>query len=119
MLFGRKSASEVAAEAAAAAGPSQVSSPTAMRTESPTLVNKQLGQLLIDEGLITSGQLEKALEEQARTNAFLGQILVKQGSVTQSAVSSCLVKQCKIPHLNLLDYEITSDVMALLPVAVC
>lgn len=119
MLFGRKSASEAAADAANAAGPTQVSTPTALRTEAPPLVNKQLGQLLIDEGLITSGQLEKALEEQERTQGFLGQILVKQGSVTQSAVSSCLVKQCKIPHLNLLDYEITSDVMALLPEEVC
>lgn len=118
MLFGRKSASESAPDAATA-GPTQVSTPTALRSDSATPVHKQLGQLLIDEGLITSGQLEKALEEQAKTNGFLGQILVKQGSVTQAAVSSCLVKQCKIPHLNLLDYEISPDVLSLLPEAVC
>lgn len=115
MLFGRKSAAEAAHEE----GSATAESSRAAVAEPMATVHKQLGQLLIDEGLITSGQLEKALEEQASSGMFLGQVLVKQGAVTQSAVSSCLVKQCKIPHLSLLDYEISSDVLALVPEEIC
>ena len=116
MLFGRKSAAEAAQESGAA---EQATPSVGAAQEPKATVHKQLGQLLIDEGLITSGQLEKALEEQAKTGMFLGQVLIKQGSVSQSAVSSCLVKQCKIPHLSLLDYEVSSDVLALVPEEIC
>lgn len=117
MLFGRKTASETAQEAVAAQAAASVR--PVPRPSSGGNEFKRLGQLLIDEGLITTGQLEKALEEQTTKGGFLGQILVKQGSVSQAAVSSCLVKQCKIPHLSLLDYEISQDVLALLPTEVC
>jgi hypothetical protein len=116
MLFGRKTASESAQETAPAAAAAAV---PARPATVPPAETKRLGQILIDEGLITTSQLEAALAEQARSGAFLGRVLVNQGAVSQAAVSSCLVKQCKIPHLSLLDYEISADVLALIPEAVC
>jgi len=81
--------------------------------------HKTLGQLLQEENLITPEQLSEALAEQERNGGFLGQILVSLKFVTQEAVASALVRQCKIPHLNLLDYEISSDVLQLIPREIC
>jgi chromosomal replication initiator protein DnaA len=39
--------------------------------------------------------------------------------VKQEEVASCLVKQCKIPHLSLLDYDVGSDVLDLIPREIC
>ena len=64
-----------------------------------------LGDLLVNEGVLTRAELDKALDMQAREGGFLGQVLVQMGFVKQSDVSSCLVKQCKVPHLSLLDYN--------------
>lgn len=119
MLFGRKTAVEAAPGGAAGAESAPAAAAPAPAAAGGGIAHKQLGQVLIEEGLITTGQLEKALEEQGRTGQFLGQILVKQGAVSQAAVSSCLVKQCKIPHLSLLDYEVSSEVLALIPEEVC
>lgn len=80
---------------------------------------KTLGQLLLEEGLISQEQLDSALAMQATEGGFLGRILVRQGFVSQEAVASALVKQCKIPHLSLLDYEIGQDVLQLIPEETC
>lgn len=81
--------------------------------------HKRLGELLLEENLITRKQLEEACAVQEAEGGFLGHILVKLGFVTQNAVASCLVKQCKIPHLSLLDYDIGVEVLRLIPEEVC
>jgi hypothetical protein len=44
---------------------------------------KGLGDLLVQSGLITTKQLEDALEEQRGTRERLGQILYRRGLITQ------------------------------------
>ncbi len=90
-----------------------------MRTAPAPIVHKRLGELLLDEKLVTQPQLDEAIRVQKEQGGFIGQILVKLGFVTQSAVASCLVKQCKIPHLSLLDYDIGAEVLKLVPEDVC
>jgi len=123
MLFGRKSGAETPAEPPAATqgkgASTPVTTPTQLPGEAPPVVHKRLGELLIDEGLIKREHLDAAIAEQQKSGGFIGQILVKQGVVSQSAVASCLVKQCKIPHLSLLDYEVSKDVLNLLPEDLC
>lgn len=80
---------------------------------------KRIGEILIQEGAITPEQLSKALHQQQEEGGFIGQILVDLDYVSQDAVVSSLVKQCKIPHLSLLDYEISGDVLELVPREVC
>ncbi len=79
----------------------------------------RLGELLLDSGTITQEQLDQAIAEQRTEGGFIGQILVRHGYVSQEQVASCLVKQCKIPHLSLLDYDIGQDVLSLVPEEVC
>jgi len=81
--------------------------------------SKRLGEILIEEGLINDLALEEALAEQRKTGGFIGEILVKKGFAKQSDILHSLVKQCKIPHLSLIDYEINKDLLPLIPKEIC
>jgi len=80
---------------------------------------KRLGDMLLDAGLITSGQLAESLAEKERSKCFLGQALVKLGYLSQDELISFLVKQCKIPHINLNDYAIDPQIVRTLPNDLC
>jgi len=80
---------------------------------------KRLGDMLFEAGLITRGQLEEALAEKGRQKCFLGQALVKLGYISQGELISFLVKQCKIPHISLIDYQIDPRIVRLLPNDLC
>jgi hypothetical protein len=62
---------------------------------------RQLGQLMVEEGLLTQEQLAHALAEQARTGRPLGQVLVELGHVSEGAVANALAEQ----HGGLLKTE--------------
>ncbi len=80
---------------------------------------KRLGDMLMEGGLITRGQLEEGLAEKDRQKCFLGQALVRLGYLSQDELISFLVKQCKIPHINLVDYSIDPRIVRLLPNELC
>ena len=52
-----------------------------------------MGQLLVDEGLLTPEQLEEALDNQATTGRRLGEIAVEFGFVSHMALSRILSAQ--------------------------
>jgi len=54
---------------------------------------KQLGQILIDQNLITHEQLDKALEIQLKEGGLLGQILIKLGFVTAEQIENSVNEQ--------------------------
>jgi hypothetical protein len=54
---------------------------------------RPLGALLVEEGLLSAGDLEHALEEQRRTGRLLGQILVARDCVTGVALARALARQ--------------------------
>ncbi|MGC8739578.1 MAG: DnaA ATPase domain-containing protein [Candidatus Hydrogenedens sp.] len=81
--------------------------------------HKRLGDLLLEEKLITLEQLAEALKIQSEEGGFLGRILVEKGFIKQDVVSSCLAKQCKIPHINLVEYDISPEVIHLVPEEIC
>ncbi|HOV32165.1 MAG TPA: DnaA/Hda family protein [Candidatus Hydrogenedens sp.] len=83
------------------------------------IAHKRLGELLLEEKLITSEQLTEALKIQTEDGDFLGKILIEKGFVSQSALSACLARQCKIPQINLSDYDISSEIINLIPEEVC
>ncbi|HPO12407.1 MAG TPA: DnaA/Hda family protein [Candidatus Hydrogenedentes bacterium] len=122
-MFGRRkdTPDEPAAEPSAPeeTGPATHIMPTQVRTAPAPIVHKRLGELLLDEKLVNQRQLDEAMQIQQEEGGFIGQILVRLGYVSQNAVASCLVKQCRIPHLSLLDYDISVDVLNLIPRDVC
>ena len=74
-----------------------------------------LGQLLLARGLITTGQLERALIVAAETGEKLGKIAVSLGYVNRLALSQVLAEQAGLPHVNLRDNRPTVEVARLLP----
>lgn len=53
----------------------------------------RLGDLLLDSGLITEGQLNKAVAQQRTSGLQLGQILISQGLITSRQLNRMLLQQ--------------------------
>lgn len=79
------------------------------------LVKKQLGELLIERGLITKSQLDKALEVQRQKGGLVGQILVILGFTKEEEIAQALTVQYGFPYLPLSNYELTKEVVQLIP----
>ena len=54
---------------------------------------RQLGDLLVDEGLLTEHELNQALLEQARSGRLLGQIVVSHGYISAFSLARVLSEQ--------------------------
>ncbi len=80
---------------------------------------KRLGSILVEEHLVSQAQIEEALAYKREHGGFLGQILVEMGYISQNDLVLCLVKQCRIPHISLLDYDISKEVLQLVPKELC
>ena len=83
------------------------------------ILPRNLGELLLENGVISEQQLADAAKVRQTSGGFIGQILVQLHHTTQEAISSCLVKHCRIPHLSLLDYNIGPQVLGLVPAEIC
>ncbi len=77
----------------------------------------RLGDLLIQQGLLTDEQLKFALEEQKRSGRKLGRIVVESGYVTEEAISKALARQLQIPFVDLKHFNPKPDLINLLPEA--
>lgn len=88
-------------------------------TGASVLMPQRLTDLLLGAQLVTRAQLEEAEVERTQTGEFLCKILVQRKYTTQDEINTCFVKQCKIPHISLLDYDIGADVLQLIPKEVC
>ncbi len=82
-------------------------------------VNKQLGEILIERGIITRVQLEEALKAQKENGLLLGEALVTFKYVTEEDIVQALTCQYGFPYLPLSNYEIAPEVLSTLPVNVC
>ncbi len=76
---------------------------------------KQLGQILIEQGLITSTQLEQALEEHRKTPKSLGRVLIDLGMIKESDLVRALAEQVGLEFVDLNDYQIDPSSTTLLP----
>src|SRR3989441_3018700 len=67
---------------------------------------RQLGEVLLEEGLVTYEQLEEATSEQARTGKGLGRVLIDLGFVVEQDLVSALAKQIGLPFIDLAEYPV-------------
>ena len=77
----------------------------------------RLGDLLIQQGLLTQDQLKLALEQQKATGRKLGRIFVESGYVTEEAISKALAGQLRIPFIDLRQFNPQPELIKLLPEA--
>lgn len=76
-----------------------------------------MGDLLIEAGMITPDQLEKALSEQKRTGERLGKVLCRLGYVRERDILEVLEFQLGIPKVVLDDYQPDPEVVRTIPEA--
>lgn len=81
--------------------------------------HKQLGELLIERGVINHDQLKKAIEYQKDHKGLVGEILVELNFATEKDIAQALTCQYGFPYLPLSNYEIDEEVVRSVAEDVC
>jgi type IV pilus assembly protein PilB len=80
---------------------------------------KQLGQILVEGGLINADQLDEALEEHHRQGRSLGRVLVDLKMVTESQLVAALATQIGLTFVDLSDHPVDHNAIITVSDAVC
>ncbi|PIP19573.1 MAG: hypothetical protein COT38_04860 [Candidatus Omnitrophica bacterium CG08_land_8_20_14_0_20_41_16] len=79
------------------------------------IINKQLGELLIERGIINEHQLEQALTLQKEKGGLIGEFLVELGFVKEEDIAQALTAQYGFPYLPLSNYDINPEIINIVP----
>lgn len=80
------------------------------------IINKQLGELLIERGILNETQLVEALGlQKERGGGLIGEILVELGYVKEEDIAQALTVQYGFPYLPLSNYDIDPGVISIIP----
>ena len=79
------------------------------------IIQKQLGELLLDNKIITKEQLEEGLRVQREKGGLIGQILVALKYTSEEAIAQAITAQYGFPYLPLTNYEIDSVAVKVIP----
>ena len=82
------------------------------------IINKQLGELLIERGVLNQRQLDKALTVQKEKGGLIGEILVELGFASEEDIAQALTAQYGFPYLPLGNYEINPEIANIVPIRV-
>lgn len=81
-----------------------------------SLSDLRLGDVLVEDRLISDEQLKEALTRQRRgKNKHLGQILVEMDLVTQDQVNIALAKKLGIPFVQLKGFDLPAQMLSRIP----
>ncbi|HOI74675.1 MAG TPA: GspE/PulE family protein [Syntrophales bacterium] len=78
-------------------------------------VKKKLGELLVENNILTAEQLATALAAHKRTGMKLGQYLIRQGIVNESQVIDVLSRQLKIEQYRPDQYPVEPALSSQIP----
>ncbi|MBD3319561.1 MAG: type II/IV secretion system protein [Chitinivibrionales bacterium] len=76
---------------------------------------KRIGEVLIDQGLITQDQLELGLKEQKTSGRLLGKCLVKLGFISEEKLIDALSAQLDIQHVVLENFSFNKNLLKIFP----
>jgi len=83
------------------------------------VINKQLGEILVDRGIINNAQLDEALKLHQDQKMLIGEALVHLKFTTEENIVQALTSQYGFPYLPLSNYEISPDVLAAVSLELC
>jgi MSHA biogenesis protein MshE len=75
----------------------------------------RIGDLLIDNNVITMEQLNVALKNQKITGLKLGQQLIEDGCLTSQQMNAFLARQLNVPYIDLREFDINPDIVQRIP----
>jgi len=76
---------------------------------------KRLGDMLVEAGLITPGQLETAVALHRQENKKLGQVLVEKGFISATTLATFISYQLNLPLVDLKKCKIQPAAVRLVP----
>lgn len=79
-------------------------------------VRKRLGEILVEDNLVTEEQVNKALSEQSRSGLKIGQILIRQGVISEQQIVDVLGRQLKIRKYHPDKYPLDMELAKLVPI---
>lgn len=80
---------------------------------------KQLGEVLLEEGLVNEVQLMAALDEQVVRGTSLGRVLVELGMLTEDQLVSALAAQVGMEFVDLDEFPVDRAAVAKMPATQC
>ena len=75
----------------------------------------RLGDLLVQDALISAEQLEQALGEQRSSGRKLGQVLIDHGWITEAQIAKAVARQLRAPYIDLAHFPLKPELAQLLP----
>jgi type IV pilus assembly protein PilB len=78
-------------------------------------VRKKIGECLIQAGLITEDDLQRALAEHRRTGERVGVVLVRMNLATEKQIAKALAFQLGFPYINLVENPPDPSAAVLIP----
>jgi len=82
------------------------------------IINKQLGELLMERGIITQEQLDRALVVKQEKSGLIGEIIVELGFAKEEDIAQTLTAQYGFPYLPLNNYDINEEIVNIVPARV-
>jgi hypothetical protein len=76
---------------------------------------KKLGEMLVEAGLITPGQLQEALRHQRIAGGRTGSTLVAMGFLNEASLMDFLAQQTGVPRMDLKNLEVPIGVLEKIP----
>ena len=75
----------------------------------------RIGDLLVEQKIISEAQLQEALAEQKKSGRKLGRVLVESGFVDEDRLLMLLSEQLDIPYVDLSRFELDAELTGRLP----
>ncbi len=88
---------------------------TAPESAAPARARLRLGDVLLQQKLLTPEQLEQALQGQRGSGKKLGRLLIDGGLISEEVLAHALARQLRVPAVNLKSFPLKSDTVRLLP----
>lgn len=76
---------------------------------------KLLGEYLVDKGLVSNEQIQKALDEQKKAGSRLGQTLIELGYLKEDDLIVALARQLNLAHIDISSYSLKLNIVKLIP----
>ncbi|HWB65326.1 MAG TPA: ATPase, T2SS/T4P/T4SS family [Mycobacteriales bacterium] len=80
---------------------------------------RQLGDILLEGGLVDERQLFDAYDEQQREGRSLGRVLVDRGVLSETQLVAAIAEQVGLPFVDLADITVEPSVLETVPATVC
>ncbi|KVW93346.1 GspE/PulE family protein [Thiobacillus denitrificans] len=90
-------------------------SATPTETKQPARQKIRLGDLLVEQKVISSADLDIALTAQKKSGRRLGRIIVESGLAGENDIAQALARQLAIPFVDLRKFSPDASILQLLP----